>query len=143
VQAAAPAKSNGSDDEDRINDMVADIGMEYDLGSGDQHPLPEVHNFYRLLAALDEKVNNSTELIILQAVTRLMGMKSKYNFLNQCYNNIMKLIIGLIPVKHNMSKDLLPVKLFTYVLIHYYFIASHLIYFRENPLSAPESYGNP
>jgi hypothetical protein len=143
VQAAAPAKSNGSDDKDQINDMVADIGMEYDLGSGDQHPLPEVHNFYRLLAALDEKVNNSTELIILQVVTRLMGMKSKYNFSNQCYNDIMKLIIGLIPVKHNMSKDLLPDKLFTYVLIHYYFIASHLIYFRENPLCAPESYGNP
>jgi hypothetical protein len=35
-----------------------------------------------------------------------MGMKSKYNFSNQCYNNIMKLIIDLIPTKHNMPKDL-------------------------------------
>jgi hypothetical protein len=35
-----------------------------------------------------------------------MGMKSKYNFSNQCYNNIVKLIIDLIPVKHNMLKDL-------------------------------------
>jgi hypothetical protein len=35
VQAAAPAESNGSDDEDRMDDMIADIGMEYDLGSGD------------------------------------------------------------------------------------------------------------
>jgi hypothetical protein len=35
-----------------------------------------------------------------------MGMKLKYNFSNQCYNDIMKLIIDLIPVKHNMSKDL-------------------------------------
>jgi hypothetical protein len=35
-----------------------------------------------------------------------MGMKSKHNFLNQCYNNIVKLIIDLIPVKHNMLKDL-------------------------------------
>jgi hypothetical protein len=34
-----------------------------------------------------------------------MGMKSKYSFLNQCYNDIVKLIIDLIPVKHNMSKD--------------------------------------
>jgi hypothetical protein len=33
-------------------------------------------------------------------------MKSKYNFSNQCYNDIMNLIIDLIPVKHNMSKDL-------------------------------------
>jgi hypothetical protein len=29
-----------------------------------------------------------------------------YNFLNQCYNDIVKLIIDLIPAKHNMSKDL-------------------------------------
>jgi hypothetical protein len=36
----------------------------------------------------------------------LMGMKSKYNFLNQCYNDIMKLIIDLIPAKHNMPKEL-------------------------------------
>jgi hypothetical protein len=39
-------------------------------------------------------------------VTRLLGMKSKYNFLNQCYNNILKFIIDLIPVKHNLPKDL-------------------------------------
>jgi hypothetical protein len=38
MHAAAPAESDGNDDEDRMNDMIADIGMEYDLGSGDQHP---------------------------------------------------------------------------------------------------------
>jgi hypothetical protein len=35
-----------------------------------------------------------------------MGMKLKYNFSNQCYNDIVKLIIDLITVKHNMMKDL-------------------------------------
>jgi hypothetical protein len=65
VQAAAPAESDGSDDEDRMDDMIADIGMEYDLRSGDQHPSPEVQNFYRLLAASDEKVHDGTELTVL------------------------------------------------------------------------------
>jgi hypothetical protein len=51
-------------------------------------------------------VHDSTDLTVLQAVTHLMGMKSKYNFSNQCYNDIVKLIINLILVKHNMSKDL-------------------------------------
>jgi hypothetical protein len=37
---------------------------------------------------------------------RLMGIKSKYNFSNQWYNDIMKLIIDLIPMKHNMPKNL-------------------------------------
>jgi hypothetical protein len=35
VQAAAPAELDGSDDEDRMDDMIADIGMEYDLWSRD------------------------------------------------------------------------------------------------------------
>jgi hypothetical protein len=106
VLAATPAELEGSDDENRMDDMIAHIGMEYALGSRDQHPPSEVHNFYRLLAASDEKVHNDTELTVLQAVTRLMGMKSKYNFSNQCCNNIMKLIIDLILRKHNMPKDL-------------------------------------
>jgi hypothetical protein len=89
-----------------MDDMIADIGMECDLWSGDQHPPPEVQNFYRLLVASDEKVHDCTELTVLQAVTCFMRMKSKYNFLNQCYNDIVKLIINLIPVKHNMSKEL-------------------------------------
>jgi hypothetical protein len=89
-----------------MDDMIANIGVEYDLGSRDQHPPPEVQNFYRLLAASDEKVHDGTELTVLQAVTRLIGMKTKYNFSNQCYNDIVKLIIDLIPAKHNMPKDL-------------------------------------
>jgi hypothetical protein len=42
VQATAPAESDRSDDEDQMDDMIANIGMEYDLGCGDQHPPPKV-----------------------------------------------------------------------------------------------------
>jgi hypothetical protein len=48
-----------------MDDMIADIGMNYNLGSGDQHPPSEVQNFYRLLAISDEKVHNGTELTVL------------------------------------------------------------------------------
>jgi hypothetical protein len=51
-------------------------------------------------------VHDSTDVTVLQVVTHLMAFKSKYNFSNQCYNDIVKLIIDLIPVKHNMPKDL-------------------------------------
>jgi hypothetical protein len=106
VQAATPVESDGSDDEDQMDDMIANIGMEYDLGSGDQQPSPMVQNFYRLLAASEEEVHDGTEMTILQAVRRLMGMRSKYNFSNQCYNDIVKFVIDLIPAKRNMAKDL-------------------------------------
>jgi hypothetical protein len=51
-------------------------------------------------------VHDGTDLSVLQAMMHLMGMKSRYNFSNQCYNDIVKLIINLIPMKHNMLKDL-------------------------------------
>jgi hypothetical protein len=35
VQAPVAIESDGSDDEDRMDDMIANIGMEYDPGSGD------------------------------------------------------------------------------------------------------------
>jgi hypothetical protein len=38
VQAPASIESDEDDDEDRMDDKIADIDMEYDLGSRDQHP---------------------------------------------------------------------------------------------------------
>jgi hypothetical protein len=89
---------------DEMDNMVVDIGRGYDLESVDLSP--KVQNFYVLLVASEEKVNDGTDVTVLQAVTRLMVMESKYTFSNQCYNDIIKLIIDLIPVKHNMPKDL-------------------------------------
>jgi hypothetical protein len=51
-------------------------------------------------------VHDGTEVTMLQAVTYFMVFKSMYSFSNKCYNDVMKLIIDLIPVKHNMLKDL-------------------------------------
>jgi hypothetical protein len=38
VQAPTTAEWDRNDDEDRMDDMIADISMEYDLGYGNQHP---------------------------------------------------------------------------------------------------------
>jgi hypothetical protein len=99
-------ESDRNEDDDRMDEILADISREYEVGSGEQGQPSEVQNFYRLLTAADEKVHDGTDVTVLKAVTRLMAMKSKYNFSNQCYNNIVNLIIDLIPMKHNMSKDL-------------------------------------
>jgi hypothetical protein len=51
-------------------------------------------------------VHDGFDVTVLQVVARLMVFKLKYNFSNQCYNDIMKLIIDFILVKHKMLKDL-------------------------------------
>jgi hypothetical protein len=65
-----------------------------------------VKEFYKLLEASEAKVHEGTDVAVLQAVTRFMTMKSKYSFSNNCYNDIVKLIIDLISLNHNMLKDL-------------------------------------
>jgi hypothetical protein len=69
------AESDGNEDDDRMDEMVADIGREYEVGFGEQGQPPEVQDFYRLLTAANEKVYDGTNVIVLQAVTRLMAMK--------------------------------------------------------------------
>jgi hypothetical protein len=96
-------ESDGNDDVNQMDDMVADIGRGYGLVSED--PPPEVQNFCRLLATSEEKVHDGTDMTVVQVVTCLMGFKSKYSFSNQCNNDIMKFVIDLIPMKHNMPKD--------------------------------------
>jgi hypothetical protein len=60
------AESDGNEDDDQIDEMLADIGREYKVGSGEQGQPPEVQNFYRLHATVDEKVHDDT-LRFLQA----------------------------------------------------------------------------
>jgi hypothetical protein len=63
VQSAVADESDGNDDVDQMDDMVADIGRGSDLESED--PPSEVQNFYRLLAASEEKVHDGTNVTVL------------------------------------------------------------------------------
>jgi hypothetical protein len=59
------AESDGNEDDDRMDEMVADIGREYEVGPGEQGQPPEVQNFYRLLTVVDEKVHDGTDVTVL------------------------------------------------------------------------------
>jgi hypothetical protein len=63
VQPTVADELDGNDDEYQMDDMVVDIGRGYDLESTD--PPSEVQNFYRLLAALEEKVHDGTDVTVL------------------------------------------------------------------------------
>jgi hypothetical protein len=63
VQPTVVDESDGNDDIDQIDDIVANIERGYDLES--ENLLPEVQNFYRLIAALEEKVHDGTDVTVL------------------------------------------------------------------------------
>jgi hypothetical protein len=80
---AATLESDENEDEDQMDDMIADIRREYNPDYGEQLPPLEVYNFYKLLTVSDEKVHIGTDVTVLQVVTRLMALKLMYNFSKQ------------------------------------------------------------
>jgi hypothetical protein len=58
-------ESDGNEDDDRMDEMLADISRKYEVGSGEQGQPPEVQNLYNLLAATDDKVHDGTNVTVL------------------------------------------------------------------------------
>jgi hypothetical protein len=81
VHPAVADESDGNDDVNWMDNMVADIRKGYDLESED--PPLEVQNFYRLIVASEEKWHDGIDVTMLQSVTHLMAFKSKYRFSNK------------------------------------------------------------
>jgi hypothetical protein len=74
---------------DRIDEMLEAIRLEFDLDTKDP-PTPEVEEFFRLLKASEELLHEHTKVTVLAFVTRLMAIKSKFFFSNNCYNELLK-----------------------------------------------------
>ena len=53
---------------------------------------PDVKKFFDLLKAAEEPLHEHTKVSILAFVTRLMAIKSKFVFSNNCYNELLILI---------------------------------------------------
>jgi hypothetical protein len=81
VPPAVADESDGNDDVDQMDDMIADIGRGYDLESKD--PSPKVKNFYRPLVDSEEKVHDDTNVTVFYAVTHLMAFKLEESVLQR------------------------------------------------------------
>jgi hypothetical protein len=90
---------------DRMDEMVEAIRPEFDLNSEDP-PTPEVEEFFRLLKASEGPLHEYMKVIVLAFVTRLMAIKSKFFFSNNCYNELLKLIRDVLPNPNKLPKDM-------------------------------------
>ncbi|WVZ90125.1 LOW QUALITY PROTEIN: hypothetical protein U9M48_036455 [Paspalum notatum var. saurae] len=93
------------EDHDRMDEMLNDLGIGVDRTSEGPGQLPP-EQFYRLLAASDERLHNYTQSTLLQTLTRLMSIKSKHNISNIAYNDTVKLIDDILPENHKLPKNL-------------------------------------
>jgi hypothetical protein len=90
---------------DRMDEMLETIQLEFDLDTEDP-PTPEIEEFFRLLKALEEPLYEHTKVTLLAFVTRLMAIKFKFFFSNNCNNELMKLVGDVLPNPNKLPKDM-------------------------------------
>jgi hypothetical protein len=96
---------NDRADADRMDKMLEAIRPEFDLDTEDS-PTPEVKELFRLLKALKELLHEHTKVTVLAFMIRLMAIKSKFFFSNNCYNELLKLIRDILPNPNKLPKDM-------------------------------------
>jgi hypothetical protein len=84
--------------EDRMEAMMDDFVEQVENAA-------EVPKYFGLLASLKEPLYGATILLQLATVIRLMASKLKYNFSVSCYNNLVDLILDMLPKSHKFPKD--------------------------------------
>jgi translation elongation factor EF-G len=89
-------------DVDRMDEMLEAIQAEVI----EDPPIAEVEVFFKLLKASEELLHEHTEVTLLAFITRLMAIKLKYFFSNNCYTDLMKLIIDILPKPREVPKDM-------------------------------------
>jgi hypothetical protein len=100
---------------DRMEEMLDDVCHELipvDLENPCQPsdyedpPTREVQKFFELFKAAEEPLHEHTKVIVLMFVTRLMAIKSKFAFSNNCYKELLNLISDVLLENHKMAKDM-------------------------------------
>jgi hypothetical protein len=90
------------EDIDRMDEMFEAIQVEVT----EDPPTAEVETFFKLLKASEDPLLEHTEVTLLDVITWMMAIKSKYFFSNNYYNNLMKLISDILPMPHQVPKGM-------------------------------------
>jgi hypothetical protein len=88
-----------------MDEMLEAIQPEFDMDAEDPQTL-EFKEFFRLLKASEELLHGHTKVTVLAFVTRLMALKSRFFFSNNCYNELLKLFGDVLLNPNKLSKDM-------------------------------------
>jgi galactose-1-phosphate uridylyltransferase len=89
-------------DVDRMDEMLEAIQVEIT----EDPPTSEVEAFFKLLKASKDPLHEHTEMTLLNFITRMMVIKSKYFFSNNCYNDLVKMVSDILSKPHKVPKDI-------------------------------------
>jgi hypothetical protein len=89
-------------DIDKMDEMLETIQAEVTENS----PIAEVEAFFKLLNASKDPLYEHTEVTLLDFITQMIFIKSKYFFSNNCNNDLVKLISDILLKPHKVPKGM-------------------------------------
>jgi hypothetical protein len=104
-QTTSIAEEDDSMRDDRMDEMLDAIRSEFGINPKDP-PTLEVQKFCDILRASEELLHEHMTVSILTFVTRLMAIKSKFAFSNNCYKELLNMTRDVLPMNHKMTKDI-------------------------------------
>jgi hypothetical protein len=87
--------------DDMMHEMLDAIWLELETNPEDP-PTPEVQKFFNILRDSKESLQEHMTVSVLTFVTRLVAIKSKFVFSNNCYKEILNMISDFLPNNHKM-----------------------------------------
>jgi hypothetical protein len=69
-------------------------------------PTPKVQKFFELLKVAEVSLHKHKKVIVLVFMTRLMAIKYKFAFSNNCYKELLNLISDVLSENYQMPKDM-------------------------------------
>jgi hypothetical protein len=87
--------------DDMMHEMLDAIWLELETNPEDP-PTPKVQKFFDILRDSKESLHEHMTVSVLTFVTRLVVIKSKFVFSNNCYKEILNMISDFLPNNHKM-----------------------------------------
>jgi hypothetical protein len=103
-QASLVEEEDDSMSDDRMDEMLDAIWLEFETNPEDP-PTLDVQKFFDILRAAEEPLQEHMIVSILSFLTRLMAIKSKFAFSNNCYKDLLSLISDVLPMNHKILKE--------------------------------------
>jgi hypothetical protein len=91
--------------DNRMDEMLDAIRPELETNPKDL-PTPGVQKFFSILRASEEPLHECTIVSVLAVVIRLMEIKSKFAFSNNCYKELLNPISNVLSNNHKMPKGM-------------------------------------
>jgi hypothetical protein len=92
-----------------MEDMIDDVRDAY-VPPVDEDPEPSARAFFEMLAAANQPLHEHTQISQLDAVTRLVAIKSHFSLSISCYDALISVLCTLLPDGHKLPKNLYEAK---------------------------------